>query len=75
MPLPSQLKKLETILHIYAAGDAHLVEGLKLTFMALVSPSVSFQLCQRFQKKKKKGKEEKGGKGSIIVALIIQHTH
>ena len=43
MPLPSQLKKLETILHIYAAGDAHLVEGLKLTFMALVS-LVAFSL-------------------------------
>lgn len=32
-----QLAKLEQILLIYAQGDAHVVEGMKLTYFAIVS--------------------------------------
>ena len=32
-----QLAKLEQILLIYAQGDAHVVEGMKLTYFGIVS--------------------------------------
>ena len=37
MSRQEQLAKLEQILLIYAHGDAHFVEGMKLTYFAIVS--------------------------------------
>ena len=36
-----QRQKLEQILHVYANGDAIVVEGMKLTFQAIVSRNPS----------------------------------
>ena len=37
MDRPEQLAKLEQILLVYANGDTHVVEGMKLTYFAIVS--------------------------------------
>ena len=37
MSRQEQLAKLEQILLVYAHGDAHVVEGMKLTYFAVVS--------------------------------------
>ena len=37
MSRQEQLAKLEQILLVYAHGDAHVVEGMKLTYFAIVS--------------------------------------
>ena len=37
MSRPEQLAKLEQILLVYAHGDTHFVEGMKLTYFAIVS--------------------------------------
>ena len=37
MPSAQQMEKLDQILLVYTHGDAHKVEGLKLTYMSLVS--------------------------------------
>ena len=41
MSRDEQLAKLEQVLLVYAHGDAHVVEGMKLTYLAIVSSAGS----------------------------------
>ena len=36
LPEEQQMRKLDEVLLLYTLGDAHVAEGLKLTYMALV---------------------------------------
>ncbi|CAF9942002.1 hypothetical protein IMSHALPRED_003145 [Imshaugia aleurites] len=51
MPPAERLKKLDQILLLYTKGDEDAVEGLKLSYMALMSIQAKFNDVDKIQKR------------------------